>query len=122
VIDLSKLRKGPTGRQNDKGFDFNNLEVLDVIAVPLVRDKSNGKRYLADPEAIREGQLELHPWLIALAQMGTITDKKTATDLTLGEVRKRLAGRIAQLQTLLVDASPQLIERVVMALAGLVKL
>ena len=122
MIDLKALKKGPTGHQNDKGFDVNNLEVLDVITVVLTRDKSNGKRYFADPEAVRDNQLELHPWLIAFAQMGTITDKRTATDLTLGEVRKRMAGRVAQLQALIVDASPQLIERVLLALAGLVKL
>lgn len=122
MIDLKGLKKGATGRQNDKGVTLADFEVLDTIAVILVRDKKNGRRYLLDPEAIREGQVEAHPWLIAVASMGTVTDKKTATDLTIGELRKRMAGRVAQLQALIVDASPQLIERVLLALAGLVKL
>ena len=120
MIDLTKLRKGVTGRQNDKGVKLEDFEVLDIITVPLVRDRTNGKRYLLDPEAIRDGQMEAHPWLIAMASMGTITDKKTATDLTLGEVRKRLAGRLSQIQGVVTDASPQIVDKVIAALSGLI--
>jgi len=138
LLDLARLSPGPTGRQNDRDVagDMTRFRVLSIIAVPLVEEIVTGDRFFADPEALRHRQLELHPWLVAKADIGTITDTDTLKTLLVEEARKRLSDAIARGQTevtavagdvgpelaALLDAvKPRLVERVTLALLGILR-
>lgn len=126
LLDLGTLTPGPTGRQNDAGVIWpTHFELLGVIPVPLVQER-NGRLFFLDPEGVRAGQAEIHRWLIAVADLGTITDQKTVQDRALAEIRSRLttemaralAAVAAELPAELATLAPKLVALAVRALVG----
>lgn len=125
VFDLGTLQRGDTGRQNDAGVSWpGGFEVEGPIVAFRVRDRSNGRVYLTDPEAMAEGKIELHHYL--LAAEGTIAGKKRAVKLAREAVRQRVREALvraasqaaARLPAALAGAGPDIVSAV---LAGLVR-
>ena len=89
AFDLSAFRPGETGRQGDAGVVWPDHFLLrGLVLVPVVEDVTNGRIYMADPEALREGKAELHHWLFAYD--GVVVGKERGKQLVREEVRRRL--------------------------------
>ncbi|MBI4869208.1 MAG: hypothetical protein HY816_19890 [Candidatus Wallbacteria bacterium] len=128
VLDLARLQRASTGRQNDPGTAWPaGFVVRRPVVVFVVEETATGDLYLVDPDELAEGRAGLHPWLVAVGRFGTVTTRQKTQRLISAEVRGRLrlamqraALRVAaDLPTALSGQGPAILGAVLRAVVGM---